>query len=224
MKNTSRFFSACSAWMTAWLILIVSTQAASVLDPRAFTSLGASPFSETGNYTVNTNGATPVITRPNGTTITGVISDGVAVFAFSNLTIGTGVSIRGSGSQPLALLSQDFFMMTGGVIDVSGYNGGPFSGEPGGYGGSGGPGGFAGGYGGSYSRISHAGPGYAGFGPGKGGTGYYTGAGGGFGGRGWGETNAYGRAYGDLLTTFEGGLASVLLEGLEAEAEAERSN
>ena len=44
-----------------------------ILDAGNFLSLGANPFTQAGTYTVNTSGATPVLTRPDATTVFGIV-------------------------------------------------------------------------------------------------------------------------------------------------------
>ena len=203
MKTTAHTLIAFSVRTTACLLLLhVTARAGAVLNPASFTSLGANPFAAAGNYTVNTSGATPVLTLPNATTINGVVSGGIAVFTFSNLTIGTGVTIKGFGTLPLALLSQDFFNITGGTIDVSGSDGQANNGPTGGAGGAGGPGGFAGGKGGTGSLAAP----FAtdGGGPGGGTSGTTGGGFGGTGGKAFAGV-AGGNSYGDLTVKLEGG-------------------
>src|SRR5262249_50049252 len=141
-----------------------------------FPSLGGFP-SLAGNYSINTS-ETPTMTEPNGTSITGVTFNGIAVFAFDSIAVGSGMTITGSGTRPLALLSYGAVSVSGtGLIDVSGGGGGFPSGGPGG------PGGGAGG------RGALFGGGGASPGGGPGGGGEF--GGGGFGGPG-GSTNGGG--------------------------------
>jgi hypothetical protein len=116
---------------------------AGALNPLDFASLGAFPTAS-GQYTINTSG-TPTLTEPNGTTLTGVVSNGIAVFDFDSIG-SIGQSFVATGSLPLALLSRTDALIVG-PIDVSGQafgtpgpgggNGGPM---PGGGPGAGGPG------------------------------------------------------------------------------------
>jgi hypothetical protein len=70
---------------------------AAALDPNTFPSLGPNPFTMTGVYTINTSkdNATPVLRRPDSTTIVGVFfdptppdttnRDEIAVFTFDSI-------------------------------------------------------------------------------------------------------------------------------------------
>jgi len=138
------------------------------LDPNAFTSLGS--LSGATNYVFNTGSGSPPTLTENGTTvITGVISNGFAVFDFSDINISTGSTITTSGqlqgSAPLAILSQGSVVLDGSVnIGATGRVPGPggsagginhnnqlgiggatLPGGGGGFGGQGGGGGAAGG-------------------------------------------------------------------------------
>jgi len=164
---------------------------AAPLTPTNFSSLGPSPFGETGTYIIDTSG-TPMLSGPGGGAIGFVTADNVAVFTFDSISIGADVTIRATGSRPVALLSHSSFeLMTGGEIDVSGaYVGGQsVAGAGGGSGGveiGGGPGGGAGG-------------GASGNGSGGGGFGANGGAGGGPSG------GAGGISYGNLAGLLQGG-------------------
>jgi hypothetical protein len=163
------------------------------LDPGAFPSLGTLNISG-GSYTFNTT-TDQLLDSSNNVLFTGVTFNGIAVFDFSQITIGGG-TIGSTGSQPLALLSQGDIRSTGSSIYLNG--GSYFSAY------IAGPGGYNGG-----------GPGGAGAGPGGGGAGYggrvpLGGGGGGFGGRGGsggsgGVNFPGGPPYGDLGTKLEGG-------------------
>jgi hypothetical protein len=113
------------------------------LDPNAFTPLGTLSISS-GSYTFNTT-TDQLLDSSNNVLFTGVTFNGIAVFDFSGITIGGG-TFTGTGSRPLALLSQGNISFTGGRIDVSGGRGSvppvfiPGSGGPGGFGGGAGPG------------------------------------------------------------------------------------
>ena len=82
------------------------------LNPLDFASLGAFPTAQ-GYYTFNTSG-TPTLTEPGGTNLTGVVSNGIAVFDFDSINISgpsSGVGppsqvFTATGSLPLALLSR----------------------------------------------------------------------------------------------------------------------
>jgi hypothetical protein len=152
------------------------------LDPNGFTSLGASPFSAAGVYTIDAskNNANPILTKPDSTTITGVFyspsggmvaKDEIAVFTFNSLNIPAGVTAlgaRNANSRPIALLSQSTVTIAG-TIDVSGANGANNSGINGGNGGNAGPGGGGGGGAAAYTFGT----------PGSGGVGFVNGANGG---------------------------------------------
>ena len=110
------------------------------LNPLDFTSLGAFPTAP-GDYTINTGG-TPTLTGPGGTTLTGVVSHGIAVFDFDVINVTSGQTFFGTGSFPLALLSRTNATFAG-TIDGSGSGslGGPGGGDGGSGPGGGGPGG-----------------------------------------------------------------------------------
>lgn len=150
-----------------------------------FDSLGAFP-SGAGAYVFTTSG-TPTLQTPDGTIITGVVAEKIAVFTFDAIGIGDGMIVTASGGRPLALLSYSDVTIAGtGRIDVSGAS--AVLQNPG----RGGPGGGAGGAGGQ------GGPGQGrGYGQGSGG--------GGFGGRGGRGAPSGGRTYGNLLRGLKGG-------------------
>jgi hypothetical protein len=94
------------------------------LNPLDFASLGAFPTA-TGQYTINTSGA-PSLAEPNGTIITGVVFNGIAVFDFDSINVlGNGPNLPplqsfiATGSLPLALLSRTDATIAG-LIDGSG--------------------------------------------------------------------------------------------------------
>jgi hypothetical protein len=132
------------------------------LDPNAFASLGT--LSGGTSYVFNTgNGiSTPTLTVDGTTTINGVISNGVAVFDFSNINLSTGSSATGTGALRLALLSRGGATLNG-TIDVSASGGTPGAG-----GGAGGTGGAGGGPGASAGSTDGAGFGAPGSSPGPG--------------------------------------------------------
>jgi hypothetical protein len=130
------------------------------LNPRQFTSLGASPFTTDGTYLINTSKDNPAPTlsgpgivtpiagvffSPSGGT---VARDEIAVFTFSSLTIPAGVTVEGmrnANSRPIALLSQstatiDGTINVGGLDGAAGYQNRGKGGDagPGGGGGGGG--------------------------------------------------------------------------------------
>src|SRR6516165_10037150 len=86
------------------------------LDPGAFPSLGTLNITS-GSYTFNTT-TDQLLDSSNNVLFTGVTFNGIAVFDFSQIAIGGG-TFTGTGSQPLALLSQGNVTING-TIDVSG--------------------------------------------------------------------------------------------------------
>ena len=194
----------------AAIVLAPVTAHADNLDPSDFTSLGmltpiTSVVIDTG--TDGDGGSTPTITIDGGVPVIGVINDQggqaspgtipeVAVFAFGDINLSSGVTVTVTGTRALALLSAgDATVDT--TIDVSGSFGITL---PSGSGtaGLGGPGGFGGGEG----NNPGAGPG-GGFGILSGGN--PAGGGGGFGGPGAEGTVSGGPAYGDLFDVLQGG-------------------
>jgi hypothetical protein len=179
---------------------------AGALNPLDFASLGAFPTA-TGQFTINTSG-TPTLTEPNGTTLTGVVFNGIAVFDFDSINVlgspGPPIaaqSFTASGSLPLALLSRTDARIAG-VINGSGQGtatGGPPV-VPGGPGGGNGANLFT-----------------PGGGPGGGGAGQFVagasgGGGGGFGGHGGAGADLLtlpgglgGAPYGNLAQQLQGG-------------------
>ena len=170
------------------------------LNPLDFASLGAFPTA-TGQLTINTSG-TPTLTEQNGTTLTGVVFNGIAVFDFDSINLlgptfmqGPPVqSIVASGSLPLALLSRTDATIAG-TINASS----PYFYIPG-------PGGGTGGFGASPA----GGPG--GGGSGEIGVGASGGGGGGFGGHGGAGASLGslpggqgGAPYGNLAQQLQGG-------------------
>ena len=105
------------------------------LNPLDFASLGAFPTAP-GGYTINTGG-TPTLTGPGGTTLTGVVSHGIAVFDFDAINVTSGETFTGTGSLPLALLSRTTATIAG-TIDGSSPAVSTFSAPGGPGGGSGG--------------------------------------------------------------------------------------
>ena len=146
------------------------------LDPNAFASLGALSGATTYVFNTGNGSSTPTVTLNGSTVLSGVISNGVAVFDFSSVTISTGATATGSGALPLAILSRGAVSISG-VVNMSAS--GPTAG----------PGGFSA-------------PSIGGFGPGGG----RQSGGGGFGGAGGaGYFGAGGGTYGDLTHVFLGG-------------------
>ena len=171
------------------LLPLGRTQAAP-LDPASFASLGANPFTQNGTYTINSSANPPTLSGPGlATPLHGAVANGIAVFTFNSLSLGSGITLQGTGTLPIALLSQANATV-GGAINVSG------SGGSGGSGGAGGPGGAGGGAGGTGGGEGGGGEGDGGGGDGGGGS--YGGSGGTGGGSGSGP-------YGDLTQTLQGG-------------------
>lgn len=154
--------------------------------------MGNSPFTQTGTYTLNSGANPPTLSGPGiASPIKGAVAGGIAVFTFNSLSVGTGVTVNGTGSLPIALLSQSSATI-GGTINANGSR--AFGGSSG-AGGSGGASGGAGGTGG-------------GDGPGCGGA-DDAGSGGSYGGDGGGSLF---ESYGDLTQALEGGSGGGALE------------
>src|SRR5271157_1542789 len=89
------------------------------LDPLDFLSLGAFPTAP-GIYTLDTRGTTPTLSGPGGT-FTGVVSNGIAVFDFDSIVLGSGqtlidnTGINALFALPVALLSRSGAMIEGTV-------------------------------------------------------------------------------------------------------------
>ncbi len=162
---------------------------AGFLDPNSFASLGAFP-SAPGAYSFDTNtflGA-PRLNLSGGGFISGVFSNGVAVFTFDSINITADITVAisghnsGNNAVPLALLSRSNILIASNLnLDAQG----SFAG--------------AGGYlGAGQGSINQPGSGPGG--------GSAPGGGGGFGGAGGNSPNATGgKAYGDLATLLQGG-------------------
>ena len=193
-----------SATAVSWALPEITR--ANPLNPTNFTSLGALVLT-TGNYTINTTGGNPVLQDSASNTLYqgviynqgGTYDSNIAVFTFSSIAIGAGVTITPSGTYPVALLSQASIDIAG-TINANGTNGGN---QGDGYGGAGGPGGGTGG----------TGSGGAGQGPGGGPGGFNGlgngswGDGGSFGGQGagWNPYLVPAPTYGDLTAYLQGG-------------------
>ena len=97
---------------------------ADLLDPLAFKSLGPLP---TGDIIIVTSGgqATLEYGPGLGSTITGVVSNGVAVFTFDSINVAAGVNIglnsNTDGGLPVALLSHSSIQLDGNVNVYSAY-------------------------------------------------------------------------------------------------------
>jgi hypothetical protein len=106
------------------LSLAIAASARGQLDPNAFTSLGTLNVSS-GTLTINTD----TLAMSGAATFTGVAlsqngGPQVAVFDFSSITIGSGVTVNISGSRPIALLSQGGATVQAGLSGTGGYIGG----------------------------------------------------------------------------------------------------
>lgn len=97
-----------------------ATTRANALDPQAFGSNGPNPFSVAGSYSIDTTAGTGYLSGPGGSAIGFLTPEGVIVFTFESVAIGAGVSIRATGSRPVAILSRTTFIMTAGEINVAG--------------------------------------------------------------------------------------------------------
>ena len=105
-----------TAWIAGVLGFCVSfgapgpAAAGGLLEPSSFASLGTLP-DESGTYSINTGGSTPVMTLPDGTTINGVIdpSGQVAVFTFNSITLDgtTGLTIDAGFAWPCAFVADE---------------------------------------------------------------------------------------------------------------------
>jgi hypothetical protein len=123
------------------------------LDPNGFSSLGSNPFTNSGTYLIDTRATSPTLYDPNTNALaTGTIFNGVAVFTFDSILIGTNTIVEGmqnTNSHPYALLSHGDLTIDG-IVDASGAAGGAPGGSTGGNGGAAGPGGGGGGGGGPF--------------------------------------------------------------------------
>jgi hypothetical protein len=198
---------------TLAMLAITPTVQGGYLDPAAFTSLGTLNLTS-GNYTINTSGVPTLLDSSNNVLFTGTtyvqggsFDSTVSVLDFSSINIGTGVNIRITGDNPLALLSQANAQISG-TLNANGFQGDNsnaaiFGGTGDGLGGAGGPGG---GKGGDGTTPGQTGTGPGGGPGGPGGIGAVQAAGGSFGGM--GGMNALGLAgptYGNLYNLLQGG-------------------
>ena len=148
-----------------WLVLLSTAgasdvQAGGLLNPASFASLGQLP-DEVGTYSINTSGAIPVMTLPDGTTLNGALdpTGQVAVFTFSSVQLNGWAEISVTGSRAFALLSQGDMTIenawingsaNGSVAGPGGFSlGGPGAGISAQIGGAAGGGGGGGGFGGA---------------------------------------------------------------------------
>jgi hypothetical protein len=189
--------------MRFWMLVagvcvgITPSALAAPLDPNGFTSLGTLNISS-GMLTIDTS----TLQVAGAASFTGVVHaqggglPDIAVFAFDNINIGSGVTVTVSGARPVALLSKGNAVV-GAALDVSAVDALFET-----VGGAAGPGGAGGGDGGVHDPPLAP---TAGAGPGGGGV---SGGGGGFGGAGGlatqGPTSG-GPAYGNLATGLQGG-------------------
>ncbi len=196
MKTT---FSAIIATVVLSLGFVSPPAQATPLHPEDFSSLGPSPFTTNGTYTIDTSGTTPTLTEPGGASVAGVVfydggTNAIAVFTFDTIAVGSNVTInalQNANSRPLALLSQSDITIAG-VINVSGANGGTSSGYNAGNGGNAGPGGGGGGASGAWPGFGTAGSGGLGFVSGGNGSGANGGGGGSVVAGGGGTASRYG--------------------------------
>lgn len=204
--------------------------ASSQLDPNQFASLGTSPFTTAGTYSIDASKDNPAPTlsgpgiavpiagvfySPSGGT---VANDEIAVFTFNSLNVPAGVVIghaANGNSRPVALLSKSAATIDG-LIVVSGSNASVANGGNAGPGGGGGGGGansgigglgFVGGNGGG-STIGGDGGSVVAGGGGTSQPGINYGGGGAFGGNGGNaafDPGFGGTAYGNLALMLQGG-------------------
>ena len=112
-----------------------------------------------GSITINTGSSTPSFyVSSSGTTYSGRVVNGTAVYSFDYLEIGSSVSVSISGSRPLVIESETD-MKIACDLDVSGTSSGRCGGGIGGAGGSGGTS-VSGGAGGSGGSYGYGGSGY----------------------------------------------------------------
>jgi hypothetical protein len=173
MKRTLSTGFRLAAMLALWLGS-AGQVGAGPLDPLAFAPVGPFPTAA-GTYKFDTSSVT--LDDPKGVPLlTGVVSNGIAVFDFATITVGSDQVFVGTGTLPLALLSRGDISING-TIDVSAppvpISSSFFSpGGPGGFGSGSGPG--AGGGGADSTFGSWVAPGGGGFG-GRGGNGGYLG-------------------------------------------------
>src|SRR2546425_4798695 len=108
MKTTLPSILISAATGLALLCALADGANAGTLNPSDFASLGANPFTAAGTHTIDTAATPPVLTKPDSSTINGVVSNGIAVFTFDDISIAPSVTVIGlqnAGSRPLALLS-----------------------------------------------------------------------------------------------------------------------
>jgi hypothetical protein len=105
--------------VSAWNVHNAAPSAApgGLLSPADFSPLAPS-LSEAGSYWVDTAAGT--MTLPDGTQVSGAISDGVAVFTFGSIDV-SGASFAGQGSNPFALLSRGNLTLNHVGVDVGAY-------------------------------------------------------------------------------------------------------
>lgn len=165
--------------------ILAGVSHAALLQPGSFPSSGHFT-SVPGSYSVDTDSL--LMTGPGGLAIPGVLSGGIAVFAFDSFNLASGAGLATVGDRPAAILSRGDIVIGGGGIQA--FAGGGAGGEPT-QRGEGPGGGF---------------PGYDFFGGAGGGGGF-----GGAGGRGQFDDPTFsfpgdgGPAYGNLAIALEGG-------------------
>jgi hypothetical protein len=167
-------------------IVILSCQVSgALLNPHGYPSAGDF-VSLPGTYSINSDSL--VMSGPNGFHVSGILENGIAIFAFDNFSLLPGASLITTGNRPAAILSVSDVLIAGGGITALG--GGGKGGEP---------------------RVRGVGPGggFPGFN-------FFGGAGGGGGFGGMGGRGQFvnatfdfpgdgGPAYGDLTLALEGG-------------------
>ncbi|HZZ29473.1 MAG TPA: autotransporter-associated beta strand repeat-containing protein [Pirellulales bacterium] len=173
-----------SVLLAVAFILFFHRAASAQLNPNSYGSIGTLNVLS-GTLAINTD----TLTMSNAASFTGAAlaqagGPEIAVFDFSSITIGSGITVTITGSRPLALLSKG-----GALINTTLPN---FSG-----------GGYDGGFLSLPSSITTASQ--PGQGPGAGGASGDLTGGGGYGGNGGGAIDTVGTPYGNLLQTLVGG-------------------
>src|SRR5258706_305911 len=82
VANMKSIFRSAIAIVVVLLNYVAPPAQATPLYPENFTSLGQSPFTMDGTYTITAQPGGPVLTRPDSSTITGIVHIGEAVFTF----------------------------------------------------------------------------------------------------------------------------------------------
>jgi hypothetical protein len=95
-------------------LLVSSPSFAGPLDPLQFQSLGTLALSTPATYVVNSGGPNPtLLAGPN--VYTGVVFNGIAVFDFDSVSIGSGATLLASGGRGIALLSRSSENISGSI-------------------------------------------------------------------------------------------------------------